>query len=118
MAEEEANSFNDDDRPSSRNAGHSSRSSDCQVYPEIESISIAYIVNTQCTYQIDIDFGVSQRSVATVAPDNAFCGFNGCHLVDQLNAPVLIHITLGIDEAHIAVIILIEDLYRARDFVE
>lgn len=34
MAEEESTPFNDDERPSSRNAGHSSRSCDCQAYPK------------------------------------------------------------------------------------
>lgn len=53
MAEEEATQFNDDDRPSSRNAGHSSRSSDCQAYPEIESISIAHIVDTNAMHLPD-----------------------------------------------------------------
>lgn len=71
----------------------------------------------QCTYQIDIDLGVAQSSVSTVAPDNAICGFNGCYLVDQFDAPVLIHIAFGIDEAHIAVIILIEDLIEPENLL-
>lgn len=100
-----------DARPSSRNAGRNSRRCDCQACPEIRSVSIVHIVSIYLlTYQIDVDLGVSEWSVSTVAPDNTLFGDNWCHLVDQLDAPVLVHIPLGIDEARIAVIILVEHL--------
>lgn len=57
---------------------------------------------------------MSQWSVSAVTPDNTLCGDNWCHLVDQLDAPVLIHIPLGIDEARIAVIILVEHLLEQK----
>lgn len=61
-------------------------------------------------YQINVDFWMAERTVASVAVNNALFTLFGWNLVDKLDAPVLIHIALGICEAHIAIVVLVEYL--------
>lgn len=62
------------------------------------------------TYQINIDFWMSERTVASVAVNNALFALFGWNLIDQLDAPVFVHIALGICEAHITIVVFVKYL--------
>jgi len=61
-------------------------------------------------HQVDVHLGMTQRTIAAVAEDNSFGALLGWHLLDELDAPVLVHIPLGVHEPGIAVVLLIEHL--------
>jgi len=62
------------------------------------------------SYQVDVHLGMTQGTIASVAEDNALSALLGRHLLDELDAPVLVHIPLGIHKSGIAVVVLIEHL--------
>lgn len=60
--------------------------------------------------QIYVDLRMAEMSISTVAPNNSFSGFDWRNFINKLDSPVLIDVTLGVNETNISVILVIKDL--------
>lgn len=53
---------------------------------------------------------MAKGTIATITKHHALGALLGWNFLDELNAPVFVHITSGVGESHIAVVILVENL--------